>query len=105
MSDKISEIKIIPDDKFSLVRILRDYRNYVTDFITSYLPEDESALLTGILFGDKSLISDDDDELFYRTGIGHVMAVSGLHLVLFCSIFSFVFDKMKLGRISRFVLL
>ena len=105
MSDKISEIKIIPDDKFSLVRILRDYRNYVTDFITSYLPEDESALLTGMLFGDKSLISDDDDELFYRTGIGHVMAVSGLHLVLFCSIFSFVFDKMKLGRISRFVLL
>ena len=74
MSDKISEIKIIPDDKFSLVRILRDYRNYVTDFITSYLPEDESALLTGMLFGDKSLISDDDDELFYRTGIGHVMA-------------------------------
>lgn len=105
MSDKISEIKIIPDDKFSLVRILRDYRNYVTNFITSYLPEDESALLTGMLFGDKSLISDDDDELFYRTGIGHVMAVSGLHLVLFCSIFSFVFDKMKLGRISRFVLL
>lgn len=105
MSDKISEIKIIPDDKFSLVRILSNYRNYVTDFITSYLPEDESALLTGMLFGDKSLISDDDDELFYRTGIGHVMAVSGLHLVLFCGIFAFIFDKMKLGRISRFILL
>lgn len=104
-SDKVFEIRIIPNDKFSLVRILNDYKNYVTDFIVSCLPEDESALLTGMLFGDKSLMSDDDDELFYRTGIGHVMAVSGLHLVLFCSIFSFVFDKIRLGRICRFVLL
>ncbi|MDE5648763.1 MAG: ComEC/Rec2 family competence protein, partial [Oscillospiraceae bacterium] len=105
ISDKVSVLRITQNDNFSIVRILSDYKDYVTEFIVSCLPEDESAMLTGMLFGDKSRISDNDNELFYRTGIGHVMAVSGLHLVLFCGIFAFIFDKMKLGRISRFILL
>lgn len=105
MSDKVTGVRIEENESFSLVRLLSQYREYVTDFIRSNLPEDESAMLTGMLFGDKSLMSYDDSEMFYRTGIGHVMAVSGLHLVLFCGIFSFMFNKMRIGRKAKFFLL
>lgn len=105
ISDKVSAVHITRNDNFSVLRILNGYKDYVTEFIASCLPNDESAMLTGMLFGDKSKISEDDNELFFRTGIGHVMAVSGLHLVLFCGIFSFIFNKLKLGRISKFILL
>ncbi len=104
-SDKVESFKISENNNFSLTRILNDYRENVTDFVKRNLSEDESAMLCGMLFGDKSGLSEDDKTLFYRTGIGHVMAVSGLHLVLFCGIFSAVFKRLKLGKITTFVLL
>lgn len=87
------------------MRLNYEYRQKVTEFINRNLPKAQSSMLCGMLFGDKSGMDENDKTLFYRTGIGHVMAVSGLHLVLFCGIFSFIFDKIKLGRIKRFVFL
>lgn len=104
-SDKAEAVKISDNNDFSLMRILSGYREKIIFFIKNNLPEDESAMLCGMLFGDKSGLSDDDKTLFYRTGIGHVMAVSGLHLVLFCGIFSVIFKRLKLRKITTFVLL
>ena len=104
-ADKITYLDVETNDDFSLTRMMYDYRTSVTDFIKSELSEDDGSLLIGMLFGDKSGISGDDKTLFYNTGIGHVMAVSGLHLVLFCSVFTYLFGLLKIGRKLRFILL
>ncbi len=104
-ADKITYLDVETNDDFSLTRLMYDYRTGVTDFIKSELSEDDGSLLLGMLFGDKSGISGDDKTLFYNTGIGHVMAVSGLHLVLFCSVFTYLFGLLRIGRKLRFVLL
>lgn len=101
---EISYLEITQNTGFSLRRTLDGFRGEVTGFISRNLPEDESGLICGMLFGDKSGISSDDKTMFYKTGIGHVMAVSGLHLVLFCSLFSFVTGSFSMGRIKRFLL-
>lgn len=104
-SDKISSIKFNENNNFSLSRVLSEYKDRVTNFVKINLPEDVSSMLCGMLFGDKTGLSSDDKTLFYRTGIGHIMAVSGLHLVLFCGIFSFIFKKLKLRKVKTFILL
>ena len=101
----VKSLDITPERGFSLMRLNYEYRQKVTEFINRNLPKAQSSMLCGMLFGDKSGMDENDKTLFYRAGIGHVMAVSGLHLVLFCGIFSFVFEKLKLGRIKRFVFL
>lgn len=101
----VKSFEIVPDESFSVKRLLYEYRKNVTDFVNRNLPSDQSSMVCGMLFGDKSGMSDNDKTLFYRMGIGHVMAVSGLHLVLFCMMFSFVFDRLRLGRIKRFIFL
>ncbi len=98
-------LEIIRNNSFSVKRILYDYRQTVTEFINRNLPENQSAMLCGMLLGDKSGMNTNDKTMFYRTGIGHVMAVSGLHLVLFCGIFSFLFEKIKLGKFKKFICL
>lgn len=103
--DKTEFININKNNNFSLTRILNDYREKVTGFIKKNLTSDESSMLCGMLFGDKSGMSQDDKTLFYRTGIGHVMAVSGLHLVLFCSLFSAFFKSLRLRKVTSFVFL
>ncbi len=102
---EIKSLEITHNDSFSVKRILYNYRQDVTSFVKRNLPESQSAMLCGMLFGDKSGMDTDDKTFFYRTGIGHVMAVSGLHLVLFCGIFSFLFDKINPGRIKKFIFL
>ncbi len=102
---EVSSLEIIPDDSFSATRLLYKYKQTVTEFVKRNLPDTQASMVCGMLFGDKSGMDEDDKTLFYRMGIGHVMAVSGLHLVLFCGMFTFIFDRIKLGRIKRFVFL
>ena len=51
------------------------------------LPEREAGLLTGLLIGDKTGITDADTTSLRIAGLSHLVAVSGLHvgfLVAFC---------------------
>ncbi|RLC84265.1 MAG: hypothetical protein DRI37_09250, partial [Chloroflexi bacterium] len=44
------------------------------------LSPDDAALAQGLLLGDRSALPDDINEAFRKTGLMHVLAVSGLHL-------------------------
>lgn len=57
-------------------------RKYVSDTLRYGLGDKTAGLIVGILTGDKSLLDDRIYESFKKTGIAHLMAVSGLHLSL-----------------------
>ena len=46
------------------------------------MPEEELAVLAGLLFGDKNFMDEDVYAEFQSNGIAHVLAVSGLHVGL-----------------------
>ncbi len=71
------------DKSFSLRRTLQDYRAYITEILRTRLPAEDAALLESMLFGDTSFLSDEARSALYHTGIGHITAVSGLHLIFF----------------------
>ena len=50
------------------------------------LDSESIALVDAIMFGDKSHIESDTKTMVYRAGIGHIMAVSGVHLSIVCVI-------------------
>lgn len=50
--------------------------------IQALLPEEEAGLMSAILFGDKTLLSDEMKKLYQENGFAHIMAVSGLHVSL-----------------------
>ncbi|MCL2861218.1 MAG: ComEC family competence protein [Firmicutes bacterium] len=62
------------------------------------LGEDYGALAWGMLTGDRSGLSDDIRFNFQNSGLGHVMAVSGLHLALVAGILFFILNKLKIRR-------
>ncbi|MBQ7046160.1 MAG: ComEC/Rec2 family competence protein [Oscillospiraceae bacterium] len=88
---------------FSVRNLLFDFRESVSSAIEMAIPEKESAMLKGMLFGDKTGFEEDDKSILYRVGIGHVTAVSGFHLVLFCSVISFVLKRFNLGKTAQFI--
>ena len=102
-SDSAKNINI-KNSVFSIRKILFRFRERVCSMIDSCLSGDESGMLKGMLFGDKSGLDINDREMLYRIGIGHVTAVSGLHLVLFCTLVSFVMNKLKAGIRLKFAI-
>ncbi|MBQ8798381.1 MAG: ComEC/Rec2 family competence protein [Lachnospiraceae bacterium] len=67
--------------------------SYVT-----YLGEDNAGIVSSMLLGERSLLSDETQELYRQGGISHVLAISGLHVSLIgMALYEFL-RKTILGR-------
>lgn len=86
--DEMSYLYVDERENFSFVGEVFRFREYLKERISFVLPGQEGALLTAILCGDKSGISSDNKTLLYRIGIGHMMAVSGVHITILIMLFS-----------------
>lgn len=71
-----------------LLRTAEDIRNKILDMLDSYMPEDEGALMTAMLLGDSSSMDSRAKTAMLRSGCGHIMAVSGIHMTV---VYSFIF--------------
>jgi competence protein ComEC len=57
-------------------------KRWAVSVITARLPETSSALLAGLLLGERSQLSPESDEAFRRAGVYHILAVSGFNVAL-----------------------
>lgn len=55
--------------------------------ISRFFPGESGGLLQGLLTGDRTLVSEDITSDFRRTGLSHVLAVSGLHVGFLVGVF------------------
>ncbi len=87
----------------SITHAIYEYRTAITERIRKMLPDDEGGLLCAMLFGDKSALDGETSDALYRTGIGHITAVSGLHLVFFCTAVTWILRRMRCS--AKFIFL
>lgn len=66
----------------SLLRNIRKYSDKVFNTIINYGGYEEKGFLAAMLCGDKSEMDPVQKSMLYRSGIGHIFAVSGAHLVI-----------------------
>ncbi len=71
-----------------IFRAVKEYRDRLLVKIHSVCSGDEGAFLSAMLCGDKSEMSQSMKTAMYRSGIGHIFAVSGAHLVIVSALFS-----------------
>jgi competence protein ComEC len=64
-------------------RRLARLRWAMAERIASHLPERTGALAAALLTGDRSRLHPDDIEALRGSGLGHVLAISGMHMALF----------------------
>lgn len=75
----------------------RDARLYQKHGFASY-PGERGALATALLIGDKSNLPKSVSDSFSSAGISHLIAVSGLHLSIWCLFILKIFDVFRLRR-------
>ncbi|MCR5717691.1 MAG: ComEC family competence protein [Oscillospiraceae bacterium] len=77
---------------------LYQWRERISLRIRTLMGDETGAMLTGMLFGDKSGMAHTNKTLLYRMGIGHILAVSGLHLDFLAMFAEFLLKRLHIGR-------
>lgn len=57
-------------------------RHHFEEVFDKVLPAEEAAIMKAILLGNKSELDEQSKQLFQKSGIAHVFAISGLHITL-----------------------
>ncbi|MDR2201407.1 MAG: ComEC/Rec2 family competence protein [Clostridiales bacterium] len=63
---------------------------------------DYGATAFGMLTGGKSAIGDEIRDYYSAAGLGHLLAVSGLHVGFFAALVAVIMKKMRLHRVAAF---
>lgn len=104
----VSERPIVLEEApHKLLSSVARYRQKLMASIDRYIQDDRNGLMNAILFGENYEIGDDVRYSFNRSGIAHILAVSGLHLIIVVNIVSgmltMVLGKRRSDILSLFV--
>lgn len=73
------------------------FRRRVVTMIQTRISGEEGNLAAAFLTGEKIDLSDITQTNFRRTGLSHIMAVSGLHLSIFIGMLSYLLDRFSVN--------
>lgn len=98
LSANAENIEVLSRPSFSLKRETVKIKSDIVSLISGTLPESSAGFLCAILCGEKNLLPENVKLSLYRSGIGHIFAVSGTHVGIFASA---IFLLLKLFKRSR----
>ena len=97
--------RLLANDPHSADGVFAALRQWLGRRFYPYLSDTDAGLVTALLTGDKSGLSDELSDRFRNLGISHTLAVSGLHLSILCGSLLWIFKKLHLPRRLRFPVL
>ncbi len=89
--DRRSALKNQRLDEFvpSFGNVVEHCRAWLRDRIYEALPDKEYAgVIVALVIGDQRAVSQSDWKVFNRTGIGHLVSISGLHITMIAGLFA-----------------
>jgi competence protein ComEC len=90
-----SRLKVVRKNSAKgLVQMALDARLAVAELIDRADKQQPGAVLKALVIGDRSAISTEVREAFNRAGVGHILAISGLHIGIVATVAFFFFQKL-----------
>jgi len=98
-----SKIEILERNKGNpIFYAILKFKNRTTDAIEKIMPFPEASLLEGIILGNKQIFSEDLKNSLSTTGTSHIVAISGMNIVIISEILMFVLIALGLWRKQAF---
>ncbi|MBE6597129.1 MAG: ComEC/Rec2 family competence protein [Ruminococcaceae bacterium] len=100
-----NEYLLVERKAYTIRGIFNILRDRVSEFMERTLGEETSALCRGFLLGDKSGIGSEVIRDFRRSGVSHLLSVSGLHVSVILGAIGYLLMKLSLPKKLRCVIL
>lgn len=98
------DITVTHTDSRKLKKLITAFREDVISQFRTELGEDCGGFLAGMVFGEKHSIGGNTRTALYRTGIGHVLSVSGLHVSVIAALLMLLLGRLNVNRYASFAL-
>ncbi len=85
-----------------LHQCIADFRAGMINRLCVAVGREAGGFLSGMMFGEKQYIDSGTKSELYRTGIGHILAVSGLHVSAVSAFLMMIFKRLNINRFIRF---
>lgn len=89
------EVHVLPAQRIPLRFLPRIWANELKESLDNLFAPEHAALLRAMLLGDKSRLGDGVTSFFNRSGLAHVLVVSGLHLSVLLQSLAFLLRGRK----------
>ncbi len=99
-ADRIDGLNLEKTNSSKIRRILSDFRERMISVIRVEMGSETGGFLSGMIFGEKRFIENNTRTSLYRTGIGHILAVSGLHVSIMAAV---LMKIMKFACINKYL--
>lgn len=99
---RAKDVAVRHKDGFMLRRALRDFREKTIAEFRAEMGDDCGGFLAGMVFGEKRSLDGNTRSVLYRTGIGHVLAVSGLHVSIIAALIMLLLKRLHVNRFVAF---
>ena len=70
--------------------------------LEKFMTEENAAISYAMFFGDKSEITYETKDAFSKSGISHILAISGLHVGVLVGLLMFIFKKCRVNKYVSF---
>lgn len=104
-AEKISGISVEKRDSQHIRRTLNQFRKGMISKLCTRMSGDTGAMLSGMIFGEKQYLDENIRKTLNRSGIGHILSVSGLHVSIIAAVFMGILKKFRLNKFLRFGIL
>lgn len=88
-------------DNVSLQTLAGKVQRRIRDGLNTVLPRRHAAIVIGLILGDTGQISLEDRKLFKETGVSHLLAVSGQHIMVIIMMLAAILHWLKVPPVSR----
>lgn len=88
----------VSERKLGLNTFLQDIKQKVCDTYYKIMPPKEAGVMCGMMLGETENIDDSTVDLYKKTGIYHVIAISGLHITLLGGVLLKMFSRFGRGK-------
>lgn len=100
---KITNVKVIEERKTNpIFQISNEIKTKIISNTKEALDEETSAILLGLILGNKDDIDENIEENFRSAGMAHILAVSGMHVTYVILGLSIIFKKI-LGKRKNYI--
>ena len=94
-----NNIDVLSNRNLSKVELLANaLKQKIINNINKILPESTKDLFLGILIGYDDNLGEDIQEIFRKSSLSHILAVSGAHIVYIIAGIKFLFNKLKISK-------
>lgn len=99
----VENIDIISEDPSIIYRVKNNFISFIEDLLENNFREESGSFLKAIILGRTTYLLDESLNTYRNLGLGHLLAVSGMHIGVISIFLLFIFKTLRVKKPKAYI--